>query len=90
MSFIVVIPARYASTRFPGKPLIDIGGKPMVVRVAERAALSAATRVVIATDDARIAVACSGAGLRLLCCKAYPLRAKHPHSSKPHCVARSS
>ncbi len=59
MSFIVVIPARYASTRFPGKPLIDIAGKPMVVRVAERAALSTATRIVVATDDPRIAAACA-------------------------------
>ncbi len=73
MSFIVVIPARYASTRFPGKPLIDIGGKPMVVRVAERAALSSATRVVIATDDARIALACSGAALSVAM-----TRADHP------------
>ncbi len=58
MSFTVVIPARYASTRFPGKPLIDLQGKPMVVRVAERAAQSSASRVVVATDDARIADAC--------------------------------
>ena len=42
MKFTVVIPARYASSRFPGKPLADIGGKPMVVRVAERAAKSGA------------------------------------------------
>ncbi len=58
MSFTVVIPARYASTRFPGKPLIDLQGKPMVVRVAERAAQSAAMQVVVATDDQRIAEAC--------------------------------
>lgn len=63
MSFIVVIPARYASTRFPGKPLIDIGGKPMVVRVAERAALSSATRVVVATDDEAINAACVREGI---------------------------
>jgi len=63
MSFIVVIPARYASTRFPGKPLIDLNGKPMVVRVAERAMQSGATRVLVATDDARIAAACDGAGV---------------------------
>ncbi len=56
--FIVVIPARFASTRFPGKPLIDLDGKPMVVRVAERAAQSGASKVVIATDDERIAAAC--------------------------------
>ena len=58
-----MIPARYASTRFPGKPLIDLQGKPMVVRVAERAAQSAAARVVVATDDQRIADACVQAGV---------------------------
>ena len=52
--FYVVIPARYASTRLPGKPLLDIAGKPMVVWVAERAHLSGARQVVIATDDQRI------------------------------------
>ena len=46
MAFTVLIPARYASTRLPGKPLADIAGKPMVVRVAERAMKSAAARVV--------------------------------------------
>ena len=55
MSFTVLIPARYASSRFPGKPLADLGGKPMVVRVAERARASGATRVIVATDDGRIA-----------------------------------
>lgn len=55
MSFHVVIPARYASTRFPGKPLIDLAGKPMVVRVCERAAQSGAAGVHVATDDERIA-----------------------------------
>ena len=55
--FTVIIPARYASTRLPGKPLLDIGGKPMVVRVAERARESGAERVVIATDDPRIEAA---------------------------------
>lgn len=57
MKFTVVIPARYGSTRFPGKPLIDIGGKPMVVRVAERARKSGASEVLVATDDLRIAAA---------------------------------
>src|ERR1700751_2067219 len=52
--FTVLIPARYASTRLPGKPLLDIAGKPMVVRVAERAQASGAQRVVVATDDERI------------------------------------
>jgi 3-deoxy-manno-octulosonate cytidylyltransferase (CMP-KDO synthetase) len=54
VSFTVLIPARYASTRLPGKPLSDILGKPMVVRVAERAHASGAERVVITTDDDRI------------------------------------
>lgn len=54
MDFTVVIPARYASTRLPGKPLLDILGKPMIQRVWEQARQSAAAMVVIATDDARI------------------------------------
>ncbi len=52
--FCVVIPARYASTRLPGKPLRDIAGKPMIQHVYERAVQSGATEVVIATDDERI------------------------------------
>lgn len=51
MEFIAVIPARFASTRLPGKPLADIAGKPMVVRVADQALQSGAQRVVIATDN---------------------------------------
>ena len=54
MTFTVLIPARYASTRLPGKPLADVAGKPMVVRVAERARGSGAARIVVATDDERI------------------------------------
>ncbi len=54
MSFTVVIPARFASTRLPGKPLLQIAGRPMVRHVWERATRSGARRVVIATDDARI------------------------------------
>ena len=54
LDFVVVIPARYASTRLPGKPLLDIAGKPMVVHVAERAKASGAAEVCIATDDERI------------------------------------
>lgn len=50
----VIIPARYASTRLPGKPLLDLGGRPMIVRVVEAARRSGAERVVVATDDARI------------------------------------
>jgi 3-deoxy-manno-octulosonate cytidylyltransferase (CMP-KDO synthetase) len=59
MSFVVVIPARYASTRLPGKPLLDIGGKPMVQWVVDAAARSKAREVVVATDDPRIADAVS-------------------------------
>jgi 3-deoxy-manno-octulosonate cytidylyltransferase (CMP-KDO synthetase) len=54
VTFTVLIPARYASTRLPGKPLADVAGKPMVVRVAERARGSGAARIVVATDDERI------------------------------------
>lgn len=54
MTFIAVIPARAKSTRLPDKPLKDIGGKPMVVRTAERAAQSGASRVIVATDDHRV------------------------------------
>lgn len=55
MKFTVIIPARYASTRFPAKPLVDIQGKPMIQHVYERALASGARRVLVATDDARIA-----------------------------------
>jgi 3-deoxy-manno-octulosonate cytidylyltransferase (CMP-KDO synthetase) len=55
--FSVLIPARYASTRFPGKPLADLAGKPMVVHVCERARDSGAAPVCVATDDPRIAEA---------------------------------
>lgn len=54
MNFDVIIPARYASSRLPGKPLLDIGDKPMVRHVYERAKESEAQRVIIATDDSRI------------------------------------
>jgi len=54
VDFNVVIPARYASTRLPGKPLLDIAGKPMVVWVVEQAKKSGAKSVVVATDDQRI------------------------------------
>jgi 3-deoxy-manno-octulosonate cytidylyltransferase (CMP-KDO synthetase) len=62
MNFSVIIPARYASTRFPGKPLVDINGKPMVQHVYERAIESGASRVIVATDDARIAKVVSDFG----------------------------
>ncbi len=57
MIFKVVIPARFASTRLPGKPLLDIAGKPMVVRVAEQAAQSGAQQIIIATDHQPIVAA---------------------------------
>ncbi len=60
--FKVVIPARLASTRLPGKPLLDIGGKPMVVRVAEQAAQSGAQQIIIATDHPDIAAATQAHG----------------------------
>ncbi|MFT0213263.1 3-deoxy-manno-octulosonate cytidylyltransferase [Pseudomonas sp. F1_0610] len=60
--FIVVIPARYASSRFPGKPLKEIAGKPMLQHVWQQAMKSAAEQVVIATDDERIAQACERFG----------------------------
>jgi 3-deoxy-manno-octulosonate cytidylyltransferase (CMP-KDO synthetase) len=55
--FTVVIPARFASTRLPGKPLLDIAGKPMVIRVAEQAAQSGAQQIIIATDHQPIVAA---------------------------------
>ena len=61
-SFVVVIPARYASTRLPGKPLRDINGKPMIEHVYRRGLESSAREVVIATDDERIADAAESFG----------------------------
>ena len=63
MGYTVLIPARLASTRLPDKPLADIAGRPMVVRVAERARLSNATRVVVAADSAAIVQACREHGV---------------------------
>ena len=54
MSFTVIIPARYASTRLPGKPLADIGGKPLIQHVYDRAVQCQARQIIIATDDQRI------------------------------------
>jgi len=66
VSFTVLIPARLASTRLPRKPLADIGGLPMIVRVARQAALSGAQRVVVAGDDAEIVTACEAHGVAAL------------------------
>jgi 3-deoxy-manno-octulosonate cytidylyltransferase (CMP-KDO synthetase) len=73
MSFIVIIPARLASTRLPNKPLADLGGKPMVVRVAERAAASGAARIIVATDHEDIRAACAAHGVEVCM-----TRADHP------------
>ena len=74
--FTVLIPARLASTRLPRKPLADIGGLPMIVRVAQRAALSRAQRVVVAADHAEIVAACQRHGVSAL-----QTRADHPSGS---------
>lgn len=74
--FSVIIPARMASSRLPDKPLADIGGLPMVVRVAQRASQSAAREVVVATDDDRVLQACQQQGVRALI-----TRKDHPSGS---------
>ncbi|MHB9117187.1 MAG: 3-deoxy-manno-octulosonate cytidylyltransferase [Burkholderiales bacterium] len=66
MKFKVVIPARFASTRLPGKPLLDIAGKPMVVWVAERAAASGADEIWVATDHAEVASVAERYGYKVL------------------------
>ncbi|WP_372826628.1 3-deoxy-manno-octulosonate cytidylyltransferase [Polaromonas sp.] len=76
MSFTVLIPARLASTRLPDKPLADIAGTPMIVRVAQRALLSGASRVVVATDSPRIAETCASFGVT-----AMMTQADHPSGS---------
>lgn len=62
VAFKVVIPARYGASRLPGKPLLDIGGQPLIARVLERARASAAAQIVVATDDQRIADVCVALG----------------------------
>jgi 3-deoxy-manno-octulosonate cytidylyltransferase (CMP-KDO synthetase) len=76
MSFTVLIPARMASSRLPDKPLADLAGLPMVVRVAQRAQQSQASRVVVAADDARIVAACQAHGI-----EAVLTRTDHPSGS---------
>jgi 3-deoxy-manno-octulosonate cytidylyltransferase (CMP-KDO synthetase) len=64
---VAIIPARYASTRLPGKPLIEIAGKPMILRVVERAKQAASiNRVIVATDDARVFQAVANAGVEVV------------------------
>lgn len=76
MNFTVLVPARMASSRLPGKPLADIGGLPMIVRVAQRAALSGASRVVVAADHTDIVEACATHGVAALL-----TRTDHPTGS---------
>ena len=71
--FKVVVPARYASTRLPAKPLLDLGGKPMVVRVAERGVLSGAEEIWVATDNADVLAAAKEHGF-----SAVMTRTDHP------------
>ncbi|WP_448509827.1 3-deoxy-manno-octulosonate cytidylyltransferase [Immundisolibacter sp.] len=66
MDFTVIIPARYAATRLPGKPLADLGGKPLLQWVHERALASGAARVVVATDDTRIEAAAQALGAQVV------------------------
>ncbi|BEV73578.1 MULTISPECIES: 3-deoxy-manno-octulosonate cytidylyltransferase [unclassified Paludibacterium] len=68
--FVVVIPARMASSRLPGKPLADIAGVPMVVRVARQALQSEATRVLVATDHADVQAACRAHGIEVVMTRA--------------------
>jgi 3-deoxy-manno-octulosonate cytidylyltransferase (CMP-KDO synthetase) len=70
VAFLVLIPARNASTRLPGKPLLDLGGKPMVVRVAERARAAGATAVYVATDHEDILAAAERHGVAALMTRA--------------------
>jgi 3-deoxy-manno-octulosonate cytidylyltransferase (CMP-KDO synthetase) len=62
MRFTVVIPARYGSQRLPGKPLVDLHGRPLIWHVCECARRSGAARVIVATDDARVEAACKDVG----------------------------
>lgn len=66
VDFKVVIPARYASTRLPGKPLLDLVGKPMVVRVAEQAVCAGASEIWVATDHAQVAAVVQEHGFNVL------------------------
>src|SRR5690242_75307 len=65
MRFSVVLPARYASQRLPGKPLADLAGKPLLLHACDCAGRSGAARVIVATDDARIQQACEQAGIEV-------------------------
>lgn len=70
MNCTILIPARLASTRLPGKPLADLGGLPMIVRVAQRCATAGARDVVVATDAPEVAAACTAHGVRVVLTRA--------------------
>jgi 3-deoxy-manno-octulosonate cytidylyltransferase (CMP-KDO synthetase) len=76
MKFVVLIPARLSASRLPGKPLLDLAGIPMVVRVAQRAQLSQASQTVVATDSAEIMQVCEQFGIQSIL-----TRADHPSGS---------
>ena len=76
MKFVVLIPARVSASRLPGKPLLDLAGIPMVVRVAQRAQLSQASQTVVATDSAEIMQVCEQFGIQSIL-----TRADHPSGS---------
>ena len=84
MSFSIVIPARFASTRLPGKPLLDIAGKPMIQRVYEQACKSRAERIVIATDDDR-----EGEAIGWHICDMFELDVKSTHRIIFHEITKS-
>lgn len=77
LDFVVAIPARYASTRLPGKPLLDLAGKTMVERVVDRALAAGAREVLVATDDARIEAALATSGVPVVM-----TRADHPSGTE--------
>jgi 3-deoxy-manno-octulosonate cytidylyltransferase (CMP-KDO synthetase) len=76
MKFVVLIPARLSASRLPGKPLLDLAGIPMVVRVAQRAQLSQSSQTVVATDSAEIMQVCEQFGIQSIL-----TRADHPSGS---------
>ena len=88
MRFVVLIPARLASSRLPRKALADLGGAPMIVRVAQRAAASRAARVVVAADDDEIVAACAAHGVAGKCTAGlhHPLRGEHALTYEPGCA----
>ena len=88
MSFYVIIPARYSSSRLPGKPLIDLGGKPMIQRVFDLAKKSDAKEVIIATDHQDIIDRCTSFGANAVYTntyqKAIPLHCRFFHPKREY------